>query len=226
MVATPKTRAIVGVSFVSKGARFDLVWKVFTSLPAGCGRHGRRGRREGLNDHGAAAQAAVVTGEGSSLVPDFLLLDVIPLSMGFETADDVLVKLIERNNNCFTEKGQTFTTYADNQSGVLIQAFKREHMTAEDNNSLEKSHLDEIPPAPCGLPQDEAIFDNNAYGMVGALVLITNDGGMFYEFVKGMHDAYGRISSHVSTVPQYAERLNSSRRSWQVVQQQRLVVPV
>ena len=191
-----------GVSFVSKGASFDLVWKVFASLPAGCGRHGRRGRREGVNAHEAAAQAAVVTGEGSSLVLDFLLLDVIPLSMGLETADDVLVKLIERNITCFTEKGQTFTTYADNQSGVLIQAFKRERMTADDNNSLEKSHLHEIPPAPCGLPQDEAIFDINAYGVVGAFVLVTNDGGMFYVFVKGMHDAYERISSHVSFVPQ------------------------
>ena len=137
---------------------------MFTSLPAGCGRHGRRRRREGVNAHEAAAQAAVVTGEESSLVPDFLLLDVIPLSMGLETAGDVMVMLIERNITCFTEKGQTFTTYATNQSGVLIQAFKRERMTAEDNNSLEKSHLDGIPPAPCGLPQDEAIFDINAYG--------------------------------------------------------------
>ena len=205
-----------GWFFVSKRTSFDLVWKVFTSLPAGCGRHGRRGRREGVNAHEAAAQAAVVIGEGSSLVPDFLLLDVNLLSMGLETADDVLVRLIERNITCFTEKGQTFTTCVDNQSGVLIQAFKRERVTVEDNNSLEKSHLDEIPPASCGLPQDETIFDTNAYGVVSAFVLVTNVGGMFYEFVKGMHDAYKHISSHVSIVPQYAERLNSSRRVWQV----------
>ena len=81
----------------------------------------------------------------------------------------------------------------------------------------------EIPPAPCGLPQDEAIFDINAYGVVfrevldgaindlksilkGASVPVANDGSMFYEFVKGMHDAYERSSSHVSIVPQYAVR--------------------
>ena len=81
----------------------------------------------------------------------------------------------------------------------------------------------EIPPAPCGLPQDEAIFDINASGVVfrevldgaindlksilkGASVPVANDGSMFYEFVKGMHDAYKRSSSHVSIVPQYAVR--------------------
>ena len=136
--------------------------------------------------------------------------------MGLETAYDVLVRLIERNITCFTEKEQTFTTCADNQSGVLIQAFKRERVTVEDNNSLEKSHHDEIPPASCGMPQDEAIFDTNAYGVVGAFVLVTNVGGMFCEFVKGMHVACEHISSHMSIVPQYAERLNSSRRFWQV----------
>ena len=97
-------------------------------------------------------------------------------------------------------------------------------MTAEDNNSLGKFHFDGIPPAPCGLHQDEAIFDISAYGVVfhevldgaindlksilqGAFVLVANDAGMFYEFVKGMHGAYERISSHVSIVPQYAVRL-------------------
>ena len=149
-------------------------------------------------------------------MPDFLLLDVILLSMGLETANDVMVKLIEPNITCFTEKGQTFTTYADNQSGVHIQAFKRERMTAEDNNSLEKSHLDGIPPAPCGLPQDEAISDINAYGMVGAFVLVTNDGGMFYEFV------IARVNrSAVRCATETAQ--DGFGRS---VQQQRLVVPV
>ena len=215
-----------GGFFVSKGASFDLVWKVFTSLPVGRGWQGHRGRREGVNAHEAATQAAVVTGEGFSLVLDFLLLDVIPLSMGLETAGDAMGKLIKRNITCFTEKGQTFVTYADNQSGVLIRAFKGEHMMAEGNNSPEKSHLDGIPPAPCGLPEIEVIFDIdangilsvsgttlfvsrhiNAYGVVGAFVLDTNDGGMFNEFVKDMHDAYKRISSHVSIVPQCAVRL-------------------
>ena len=90
-----------GGFFVLKGASFDLVWKVFTSLPAGCGRHSRRRRREGVNAHEAAAQAAVVTGEGSSLVPDFLLLDVTPLSMGLETAGDVMAKAYRTQHHLF-----------------------------------------------------------------------------------------------------------------------------
>ncbi|KAJ7171055.1 heat shock cognate 70 [Mycena filopes] len=137
---------------------------------------------------GAAVQAAILSGDTSERTQDLLLCDVAPLSLGIETAGGVMTALIKRNTTIPTKKSETFSTYSDNQPGVLIQVYEGERARTKDNNLLGRFELSGIPPAPRGVPQVEVTFDIDSNSILNVFasdkttgksnrITITNDKG-------------------------------------------------
>jgi len=127
---------------------------------------GKEPRRDVNADEAVAIGAAIQAGVLSGEVTDVLLLDVTPLSLGIETQGEIMTRLIDKNSTIPTKKNQVFSTAADNQTAVTIHVLQGERERAEDNKSLGRFDLTDIPPAPRGMPQVDVTFDIDANGIL------------------------------------------------------------
>ncbi|HXQ64527.1 MAG TPA: molecular chaperone DnaK [Steroidobacteraceae bacterium] len=151
---------IAEVILVGGQTRMPLVQKAVKDF------FGKEPRKDVNPDEAVAVGAAIQAGVLSGEVKDVLLLDVTPLSLGIETLGGVLTKLIDKNTTIPTKATQVFSTADDNQPAVTIHVLQGERDRAQDNKSLGRFDLSDIPPAPRGVPQVEVTFDIDANGIL------------------------------------------------------------
>ena len=152
--------AVAEVILVGGQTRMPLVQKYVKEI------FGKEPRKDVNPDEAVAVGAAVQAGVLSGEVKDVLLLDVTPLSLGIETLGGVMTKLINKNTTIPTKAANVFSTADDNQTAVTIHVLQGERERAQDNKSLGKFDLADIPPAPRGMPQVEVTFDIDANGIL------------------------------------------------------------
>jgi molecular chaperone DnaK len=170
----------------------DLVRQIFNKEP-----------HKGVNPDevvavGAAIQGGVLAGE----VTDVLLLDVTPLSLGIETEGGIMTRLVERNTTIPTEKKETFSTAADNQTAVTVRVFQGERQMASDNRLLGQFNLDGIPPAPRGVPQIQVTFNIDANGILN---VTAKDLGTGKEQTVRVEQSSGLSESEIQKMQKDAE---------------------